>query len=87
MCRQMKDGFQHVEELTEGIARQLNPTVMGILEDQTSLGQFLLQYQRVTSPVRANVDKTFPFLPLPVAVLVCDCPQGWDASHSPKRHF
>lgn len=44
MCTQMKDDFQHVEELTEGIPRKQNPTVMAILEDQISLSQPLLQY-------------------------------------------
>lgn len=82
---QMKDDFQHVEELTEGIPRKQNPTVVGMLGDQISLSQFLLRYQHLTALIRLHGGKTFPFLVLLPAVLAPNPSQGWDASPQPQR--
>lgn len=82
---QMKDDFQQVEELTEGIPRKQNPTVVGMLGDQISLSQFLLRYQHLTALIRLHGGKTFPFLILLPAVLAPNPSQGWDASPQPQR--
>lgn len=81
----MKDDFQHVQELTEGIPRKQNPTVTGMLGDPISLSQFLLQYQHLTSLIRLHVGKTFPFFTLLSAVLAPNPFQGWDASPQPQK--
>lgn len=87
MCRQMKDDFHHVEELTEGTARKQNPRVMGMLEVKISLSQFLLQYQHLTSLIRPDMGKTFLFLTLPSAVLPIIPSKDGMLPHNHKRHF